>query len=532
MAQEDGRAHPDNHLAEAGPVEAPPAKRGKALVWIILLALLIPAGWWGYREYQRITTHTGTDDAYLTADITQVSAQVNGTVTQVLVKDNQVVKPGQLLVVLDEANYKAAVAQARANLEAAVAAARAAHIQVSLTAATGSAQITQAQGVVGQAQGGIGSAEAELSRSQALLARSNASARESQANISTAVATVESARANKRQAQAAVSAAAAQVLNSRSAVRAAVAGVAASQADADNAAQDVKRYRALLAQGAISPQSVDHAQAASEIAQAKLEASRQQAAMATDADQGRAADLDAARERLAMAEAGIRQAEAQLSAAREHAHAVTTDISSAQAGSRVAAQTVQQAVAKRQQAAGQLQQAQTAPQQVAASASAQAQAQAKVDQAKAALDQAQINLGYCRIYAAIGGEVSKKSVTLGSLVQPGTPLLAIVHSNDIWVVANFKETQLAQIRPGQKAEITVDALHDERFSGRVESLAAATGATFALLPPENASGNFTKIVQRLPVKIVLDANQRDWDRLRGGMSVAAEVTLNSPAERP
>jgi membrane fusion protein (multidrug efflux system) len=141
--------------------------------------------------------------------------------------------------------------------------------------------------------------------------------------------------------------------------------------------------------------------------------------------------------------------------------------------------------------------------------------------------QALIKLGYCRIYAPRAGQISKKNVTVGALVQPGTPLMAIVVNEGLWVVGNYKETQLAKVVPGQKAEIEVDALRGQRFEGRVDSVAAATGATFALLPPENASGNFTKIVQRVPVKIVLDPGQPGLERLRGGMSVKATISLRS-----
>jgi membrane fusion protein (multidrug efflux system) len=173
-----------------------------------------------------------------------------------------------------------------------------------------------------------------------------------------------------------------------------------------------------------------------------------------------------------------------------------------------------------------LSQAKTAPTQVAVSQSARVQAEAKVEQARASLKDAQLKLSYCRIYAPIDGRVSKKSVEVGELVQPGTPLMAIVENEGLWVIGNYKETQLSKVVPGQKAVIEVDALRGQRFTGRVDSIAAATGSTFALLPPENASGNFTKVVQRVPVKIVLDSGQPGLERLRGGMSVKTVITLS------
>jgi membrane fusion protein (multidrug efflux system) len=162
---------------------------------------------------------------------------------------------------------------------------------------------------------------------------------------------------------------------------------------------------------------------------------------------------------------------------------------------------------------------------VAVSASNHAQAQARIDQARAALDNAVIQLQRARIYAPVDGRISKKNVNVGGLVQPGAALLAIVQQGPMWVVANYKETQLARVRPGLPARVTVDALGGVTLRGTVASISPATGATFALLPPENASGNFTRIVQRIPLKIVLDPRQEGVARLRGGMSVTATVEL-------
>jgi membrane fusion protein (multidrug efflux system) len=148
---------------------------------------------------------------------------------------------------------------------------------------------------------------------------------------------------------------------------------------------------------------------------------------------------------------------------------------------------------------------------------------AKIEQARAALEATRIQLDYTRIRAPEAGRVNKKTVEVGALVQPGTPLLSIVPQGNTWVVANFKETQLADIRPGMKVEVEVDGIPNHTFHGRVQGISAATGSTFALLPPDNATGNFTKVVQRVPVKIVLDPGQPDMDRLRAGMSVNAVV---------
>ena len=162
--------------------------------------------------------------------------------------------------------------------------------------------------------------------------------------------------------------------------------------------------------------------------------------------------------------------------------------------------------------------------QLAAAQAALVGADARVAAARAARDQAALQLSYTRILAPAAGVVSKKSVELGQLVQPGQPLMAVVPLDDVWVTANLKETETADVTPGDQAEITVDAYEGRQFRGHVESLAPATGAKFSLLPPDNATGNFTKVVQRIPVRIRLDAAAADPAHpLRPGMSVVATI---------
>jgi len=144
-------------------------------------------------------------------------------------------------------------------------------------------------------------------------------------------------------------------------------------------------------------------------------------------------------------------------------------------------------------------------------------------QARANLSQAELNLQYATVRAPARGVVSKKSINTGQVVQAGQPLVALVQIDDVWVTANFKETQLKNMRPGQTARISVDALGGRELTGKVDSVAGATGARFSLLPPENATGNFVKVVQRIPVKIVLDPGQDPERRLRPGMSVTPTV---------
>jgi membrane fusion protein (multidrug efflux system) len=182
-----------------------------------------------------------------------------------------------------------------------------------------------------------------------------------------------------------------------------------------------------------------------------------------------------------------------------------------------------QAKAGEQQANAALRSSRTVPEQMTAIRARAASAQAQVDQAKATLAQAEVNLKYAVVSAPTAGVIARKSVNPGQVIQPGQPLFAIVQVDGVWVTANFKETQLAKMRPGQTAAIEVDAYGGREFKGKVESIAAATGARFSLLPPENATGNFVKVVQRVPVKIVLDEGQNVELVLRPGMSVTPTV---------
>jgi membrane fusion protein (multidrug efflux system) len=174
------------------------------------------------------------------------------------------------------------------------------------------------------------------------------------------------------------------------------------------------------------------------------------------------------------------------------------------------------------QANADLRTAELAPAQVSVSKARAASAEARVAQVTAILDQAKLNLAYTTITAPVAGIVSRKSVEPGQVVAPGQALMAVVPLDKVWVTANFKETQLTEFRPGQKARVHVDT-YGREYTGTIDSIAAATGARFSLLPPENATGNFVKIVQRIPVKIALDAGQDKEHLLRPGMSVTATV---------
>jgi membrane fusion protein (multidrug efflux system) len=153
--------------------------------------------------------------------------------------------------------------------------------------------------------------------------------------------------------------------------------------------------------------------------------------------------------------------------------------------------------------------------------------QAQIQQKDAILKGSELNKSYTKIYSPSEGYIAKKSVEVGNQIQSGQSLMAIVPLNDIWITANYKETQLERVKPGQKVKIEVDTYPGKLFDGKVESVQAGTGAVFSLFPPENATGNYVKIVQRLPVKIILDQNTDPSHTLRIGMSVVPTILVNS-----
>jgi membrane fusion protein (multidrug efflux system) len=201
----------------------------------------------------------------------------------------------------------------------------------------------------------------------------------------------------------------------------------------------------------------------------------------------------------------------------------TAAVAAARANESAAQQFIEQAQSRQVQADANYQSAETGPQQVSSSRARARAAIADVEQKRALLEQAQLNLQYTKIVAPVTGEVNK-SVVVGLNVQPGQQLLTVVPLDEVWVTANFKETQLRHMRVGQKAEIHIDST-GRTLKGHVDSIAGATGPLFSLLPPENATGNYVKIVQRIPVKIVLDAGENHDRQLRPGMNVVPDVYL-------
>ena len=210
---------------------------------------------------------------------------------------------------------------------------------------------------------------------------------------------------------------------------------------------------------------------------------------------------------------------------RAEADTRAADEAAARANAEASRHRVDQSKARLSQAMSRLQQIEkNAPKQLDISRATLAVRLANANAAKAEAEQARLNLSYTKIAAPVSGIVGKKSANVGDRVQPGQTLLGIVQVHDLWITANFKETQLAHMHPGQRVDVRVDAF-GQTFRGHVESLPGASGARFSLLPPENATGNYVKVVQRLPVRIRLEPDQPGTERLRPGMSVEPKVWL-------
>ncbi|HVR06804.1 MAG TPA: HlyD family secretion protein [Thermoanaerobaculia bacterium] len=307
--------------------------------------------------------------------------------------------------------------------------------------------------------------KAAAATAQAEVDRLRANAAASSADVP-----VQSANAIGQQhvAEAAVAQARQAVSTESASLEAAKARVDEAQANYARAEADRQRYSNLLAKQEISRSEYDQRSTDARTAQGALDAARSEVAAATA--------------RVAQARANVAQQQANLAKAS------------------------------------------TAPQQIAEVRARSGSANADLAKAEAQLETAKLNLSYTRIVAPVSGVVGRKNVESGQRVQPGQELLTLIQLDDVWVTANYKETQLRLVRPGQPATIHVDS-YGVDLPGRVESIAAATGARFSLLPPENATGNFVKVVQRLPVRIRLDHGQDQKYPLRPGMSVDVRVKV-------
>jgi len=338
--------------AESAP-DAKPGGNKKIKALIILLTVIIIGGWFGLRMFISSRSNIETDNAFIEARIVPVSAKVSGTVARVLVGDNQFVKQGDLLLEIDERDYRLQIEQAAA---------------------------------------GVGMAENETGGEQM--------------KVEGARAALQSARARF-----------------------------------DQAVIDQDRAIKLYSRDVLPKEQLDRTTTARRVGEAQL---------------------------------------------------------------KEAAETLKRA-------------------QVEAGLSTKTGSKAKILQRKAQLDEAELQLSYTKIYAPRDGYITRKSVEAGVNIQAGQPLMALVPLQEAWITANYKERQITYLKPGQKVKFSVDAYPGRTFNGTVDSIMAGTGAAFSLLPPENATGNYVKVVQRVPVKITIDKNSDPERLLRVGMSVIPVV---------
>ena len=389
-----------------GPGAARPnhARRKKALLLFFFVSVAtIGAGgfYWWYRQ-----THISTDDAYIEGRIHPVAARIQGTVTEVLVEDNQPVRKGDLLLRVDPEPYAVRVAAASSGLSAAKA-----------DRVAASSDIAAAKADIEAARQEIAAATAQL-----------------------------------EQARAALSAARSKI---------SLAEVSLAQAD-----RDAARAKSLFERDSLSRERFE-----------KI-TTEQEAGMAR---------LDLARDELRLSEAAVATQEAHLSG--KEAFLLQRQAILAQRGARAGQQ------------------------------------EALVRQRESGLAETKLLRGYADVVAPADGRVTRKSVEVGQVVSPGQALLAVTGLSDLWVVANYKETQIEKIRPGQEVRIRVDTYPGRKFRGKVDSIMAGTGSAFALFPPENATGNYVKVVQRVPVKILLERGEDLEHTLRIGMSVVPTVLV-------
>jgi membrane fusion protein (multidrug efflux system) len=496
---------------------AKPRNGRKAIMAFVIGALVLAGGTKAWSSFSFGQTHAETDDAYVTGDLVNISPTVSGTLAELTVEDGDFVHKGQLIARLDSNGSSAELAQAQANLQASESQIPQAEASLAYTRLSTEAAIRSSQAAINTQ-----TAKTQGSRLQVRLSTDTIRSQERQANDQ-----VEAAKAQASQAEASVEGAKAGLASAKQAVETATRNAAASRsavdsakAEANRADQDLQRYAKLFADEAVSKQQYDSAVAASATANANLITVQQRAA---------AADSE-----VAQAKSAVTQAAAQERAVENQSDVAAKQVRVAEEGLQLvrASETqvniqganVQTNEGQDQKANADLLGAQAGAQEIALKEKQIATAKAQMLQAKAAVDRAKITVGDAYLYAPCDGYVVKHSANVGTSINPGQTVVTITRGSRVWVMANFKETQLSDVKEGQPAEVEVDAYPGVKFQGKVGSVIRATGSATTLLPPDNSTGNFTKVVQRVPVKIVFDSiSNKGIERLRQGMSVVATV---------
>lgn len=454
-----------------------------AVAGVILVCALVGLGYWLYvRQFET------TDDAFVEGNIIQVSPKISAHITKIHVAENQLVKKGDLLIELDAREFENKLELAQAQLKAAYAQNEKALANVSLTRKTTTAGVKQAS--------------SNFDTAKSSIEQSRISADSKQNAVQQARNQVTTAEAGLRQAQAELPSAQAGLEQSK-------ALVTSAQTKLEIARDDYNRSEQLYSKGDISKQGLDRTR--KELTQAQ-------------------ADHVSAQKQVEIAAGRVNSLRRQTEVAAARVNEAKTNVAAAENDYRQSLSQINSASSQAEESAGRLLEANSLPELVAVNQSEISAARAQIAQAQAAVHQAEIELSYTKIYAPDDGFVTRKAVQEGQLVQAEQTLVAISQSRtgskaDVWVIANFKETQVGKIRVGQPVDIYVDAYPNVTFRGKVDSFQAGTGSRFSVFPAENASGNFVKVVQRIPVKIVFDENTEKVDLLVPGMSVVPRVRV-------
>ncbi len=472
----------DEVIEEPTEAEKP---RSRLPIYVIGSILLICAvgglSWWLYsRQFAK------TDDAYIEGNITIVSPKISAHVAKVYVTENQPVKKGDLLIELDPQEGENKLAQAQAALQTAIANRGKAEAGVSLTHLMSNADLMQAN--------------SNLQTARTDVEQSRFAASSKQNAVEQARRQTVTAEANLKQFQA-------QIPAANAAIEQAKAQVSAAQSKSETARLEYERNKKLFDGGIVSRQELEQSSKELSAAQADYISAQKQVEISRS-------QLDAMRRQIEVATARLDEIRGGIAAAE-------TDYQRSLAQTNVVA-------SQADESAGRLRGAEIMPAQDAVGRSDIDVASAQVQQAQALVSQAELELEFTKIYAPQDGYISRKSVQEGQLVQAEQALLTVTQGGGIWIVGNFKETQIEKIKVGQRVDIFVDAYPSAVFHGKVEGFQAGTGSRFSILPGENASGNFVKVVQRIPVKIVFDEVPDSQKYLLvPGMSVVPKIHLDN-----
>jgi membrane fusion protein (multidrug efflux system) len=506
---------------------APAAKRNPNAARAFGIIAAAAGLFFGGRYYLWSQTHVATDDAYVTGNIVMVSPTVGGTLSQLMVAEGDPVTAGQVVAILDDTAQRAALQSAESALLVAKGNVRQAEAQLTLQKASDVAAMAKAQATT----------EVSLTKVKAAEAGVRASSDETSTRIATLKASVAASEASAAQALAGLTggknqadAAKASAITAAAGVRSATANLAAmkaripsAEAELQRAERDHGRFVQLFAKQAVTRQQLEGMADAVTRERAALNALREQVRLATaqvDAAESQAIE---AKERAAAAEAQVKVLDAAVRTAQSAIAVTRGQLATAVAGQRrvdVDKVGVQTARSSAEISDAEAQIVEAGMGQQAVRAVALATANDAVRTAEAGVATAKEMLKRTVLRAAQSGVVLKKTANVGASIVPGQTILTISQGDALWITANFKETQVRDIHIGQPVDIQVDALPSGKVAGVIAGIGTATGATTAMLPPDNASGNFTKVVQRIPVRIAIT---KSAPGIRMGMSTTTTI---------